>query len=83
MKCAIGLCLMFLSACVSQNTVLMNDRGQTVNCSNWGFGLIGAPVAYAEHRKCIEKANAAGYHTAPDTQPPKDPPATSHNQNAS
>ena len=71
MKFALGLCLIFLTACVSQNTVLMNERGQTVHCQNWGVGIIGAPLAYAEHQDCVKKAKEAGY-----TEPgplPKEP----------
>ena len=52
---------LFLSGCVSESTVLRNSDGKTFNCNAWGFGVIGAPVAMAEHSDCINKAHAAGY----------------------
>lgn len=81
MKVTIGLCLIFLSACVSQNTVLMNERGQAVACKNWGFGVIGAPLAYAEHKACVKNANAAGYIIPSEVPASKPTPAKSSNPN--
>lgn len=49
-------------ACVSEHEALRNDRGQVVNCSNEGWGWIGAPVAMANQSDCIKKAEAAGFH---------------------
>jgi hypothetical protein len=81
MKLTLGLCLLFLSACVSQNTVLMNSRGQTVQCRNWGVGILGAPIAYAEHQECVKSANAAGYTINREIPDPKPAPAKSSNPN--
>lgn len=63
-RAIIPLCLL-LSGCVSETSVLRNQAGQTVDCSQWGFGLIGAPVAMAAHSDCMKKAQAAGYSEAP------------------
>lgn len=50
-----------LGGCVSESTVLRNPEGKTYNCDAWGFGVIGAPVAMAQHSDCVNKAHAAGY----------------------
>lgn len=50
-----------LSACVSQKATLVNARGETARCNQWGFGLVGVPVALAQHEKCLKDAKAAGY----------------------
>lgn len=52
------------AACSSQSAMLTNDSGQSVKCENWGFGIIGAPVAMASQSDCVKKANEAGYHEA-------------------
>jgi ABC-type Fe3+ transport system substrate-binding protein len=54
-----------LSACVSEKTTLRNESGQIVRCDNWGFGVIGAPVAIVSHADCVKKAKAAGYSDLP------------------
>lgn len=69
MKFAIGLCLVFLSACVSQSAVLVNPQGQIVSCKNFGWGWIGAPVAMASQHDCVKKAKAAGYSDAAGSIP--------------
>jgi len=50
------------AGCSSQSAILTNDSGQSVKCENWGFGIIGAPVAMASQSDCVKKANEAGYH---------------------
>ena len=50
------------AGCSSQSAILTNDSGQAVKCENWGFGIIGAPVAMASQSDCVKKANEAGYH---------------------
>jgi len=78
MKIAIGLCLIFLSACVSQSAVLVNPQGKSIVCRNSGWGWIGAPVAMSNQSECIKKAKAAGYMDVaavspeqPETKPTK------------
>lgn len=61
MKLIISLALLTISGCVSQSTVLVNDKGQAIACNNSGWGVIGAPVAAAQHSNCLKRAQAAGY----------------------
>lgn len=73
MKTAIAMVLaLALTGCVSERTMLTNKDGQVVHCDGWGFGVIGAPVAMAQHADCMKKAHAAGYSEAP---PPAAPAA--------
>jgi hypothetical protein len=60
-----GLALTLLSGCVSEKAVLTNNAGQAVHCDHWGFGIIGAPVAMAQHSDCVKKAQEAGYSETP------------------
>jgi|SRR5579871_5448032 len=70
---AMALAAITTAGCSSQSAVLTNDTGQSVKCENWGFGIIGAPVAMASQSDCVKKANEAGYHVggkpAPGTAP--------------
>lgn len=60
-----ALAALGLSACVSQSSTLVNDKGEVMHCDNFGFGLIGMPIAMAQHDDCLKKAKAAGYSTHP------------------
>ena len=64
-KIGVALSFLMLTGCVSEKTTLRNERGQVVQCNQWGFGVIGAPVAIAEHADCVKKAKAAGYSDMP------------------
>ena len=68
-RIAIGLILVSLTGCVSESTMLQNPQGQQLKCSGWGFGVIGVPVALAEHADCMKKAHAAGYSETPTQAP--------------
>jgi hypothetical protein len=60
-----------LSACVSEKAALTNRDGNVVHCDNWGFGIIGTPVALIGHHNCVARAKAAGYSEFPgSTAPP-------------
>lgn len=61
MKLFLALLVVGLCGCVSQSAILVNSEGKAVKCNNWGFGIIGVPVAMSEQSKCIKKANADGY----------------------
>lgn len=50
-----------LSGCVSEKTTLTNSAGKQMHCDNWGFGVVGTPVAMAAHHHCVEQAHDAGY----------------------
>jgi hypothetical protein len=50
--------------CASQSQVLINPiTKNTVNCSTWGFGWIGAPIAIISYHKCVNSYKALGYIT--------------------
>lgn len=60
-----------LSGCVSESTILRNPQGQTQRCENWGFGLIGAPVAMSAQAACVKHAREAGFsETGKEVPPP-------------
>lgn len=64
-KIALAAMVILFAGCVSESTMLRNDKGQTVQCKNFGFGLIGTPVALAQHADCVKKAKVAGYSDVP------------------
>jgi len=64
-KILAALSFLVLAGCVSEKTTLRNERGQVVQCNQWGFGIVGVPVAVAEHADCVKKAKAAGYSDLP------------------
>lgn len=55
-----------LSACVSQSTILTNQKGQWVRCSASGGGWLGAPMAANNHSRCVEDFEKLGYLPVPD-----------------
>ena len=62
MKTIIIICLLFLSGCVSMNTMMVNPTtNETQPCHAWGFGWIGVPVALVAHNNCVNKFKEAGY----------------------
>lgn len=72
----IAVLSVFLASCVSYKSVLVNAEGETTNCNQWGFGILGAPMAVAQHKECIKVAESAGYRQKPPakkfTTPPLD-----------
>jgi len=65
---------LMLTACVSQDAVLVNERGQAVRCRNSGWGYIGAPVAMSQQKACMKNAQAQGYRVPAGNAPLQDPP---------
>lgn len=57
--------VLILSACVSQSTMLMNQKGQWVRCSASGGGWLGAPMAANNHSRCVEDFEKIDYITVP------------------
>ena len=57
--------VLILSACVSQSTMLMNQKGQWVRCSASGGGWLGAPMAANNHSRCVEDFEKIGYIPVP------------------
>lgn len=60
------------AGCVTNGAVMLrNTQGSTITCQgNWGFGIVGAPVAMAQHSNCIKKAHEAGYYEIGQPIPP-------------
>lgn len=51
-----------LSGCYSSNRKLFHpNTGHSVDCSAWGFGWLGAPVAYASTQSCLSSHHDLGY----------------------
>ncbi len=55
-----GLMALLVSGCVNTDQTLTKD-GHTVNCNTVGWGLIGAPIAYASYRHCVDFYLSQGY----------------------
>ena len=48
--------------CAAPRQVMIHPTTkQQVNCSSWGFGIIGAPAALATYSECKDKYTALGY----------------------
>lgn len=61
MKAALILLPLMLSGCATESAMLVNNSGQTLQCSNQGWGWLGAPMAVHYQHECLDKAKAAGY----------------------
>lgn len=59
---------LMLSACVSQSTILTNQKGQWVRCHASGGGWLGAPMAANNHARCVEDFEKIGYVPVPEVQ---------------
>lgn len=69
-----------LTGCASFNTPMKNAENQVVTCSNWGWGWLGTPIAYASQLKCESDFKEKGYVAFSDVAPPsvaKNSPAES------
>lgn len=54
-------CLL-LGACASVQTAMENPQThQRQDCSAWGFGVIGVPIALLSHYECVRNLKKAGY----------------------
>lgn len=64
-KSVFGVMLLFqfsLMGCAVTNKVMINPTTkEKVNCSTWGFGVVGTPLAVASYLKCVNEAEALGY----------------------
>jgi hypothetical protein len=59
---SLGLFLLTLgvAGCTTQETVMVNDRGEELRCGSWGYGL-GALAADSQQRDCVRDAEKRGY----------------------
>ena len=53
--------LLFLSACVSMQQILVDPSGHLMTCQAYGEGMIGATHATEIQNTCLDQARAAGY----------------------
>lgn len=67
--------VLFLAGCAAPSKVMINPKtGHQIDCSTWGIGWLGTPVAIAAYQDCINKSRALGYIPMKDeelTGPPK------------
>lgn len=54
--------LAWLAGCAFTSDKMEDDDGAVVDCSKWGVGLIGAPLALYRSRDCVKKSQSAGLH---------------------
>ncbi len=52
---------LLLSACASTSTKMVNSTGQVADCSTWGVGWLGAPVALIQAHECEKRHRAMGF----------------------
>ena len=55
-----------LTACVSTSTMLINEQGKWMRCASSGGGYVGAPMALANHSRCVEEMERMGYIVLPE-----------------
>jgi hypothetical protein len=62
------LCLVVgLIACVTQRTILVNDRGEELTCEVKGWGFIGSLATYNKQDECVAEAVKRGYRLKQQT----------------
>ena len=49
MRIIATLSLLLLFGCVTPSTILVNEKGQTIRCSAYGYGMMGIAVAEKIH----------------------------------
>jgi S1-C subfamily serine protease len=57
--------MIFLGACVSPSTTLVNDQGVIVHCSATGFGIVSGTMANNRFEECVSTAQMNGFVEAP------------------
>jgi len=61
--------LLSLTGCAATNELMVNPQtGMTQNCSAFGFGIIGVPVALGLQAECENNLKKAGYVTSSEFQ---------------
>jgi hypothetical protein len=50
-----------LVGCVTQRTILVNDRGEELTCEVKGWGFIGSLATYNKQDDCVAEAERRGY----------------------
>jgi hypothetical protein len=50
-----------LISCVTQRTILVNDRGEELTCEVKGWGFIGSLASQNKQADCVAEAERRGY----------------------
>jgi hypothetical protein len=50
-----------VAGCVTQRTILINDRGEELTCQVKGWGFIGSLASYNKQDECVAEAAQRGY----------------------
>ena len=64
MKCVIisFIITLLFSGCCAPNQIMVNPMdGTTIDCSTYGWGWAGTPMALMNHYRCIERYEGIGY----------------------
>jgi hypothetical protein len=56
-----------LVGCVTQRTILVNDRGEELTCEVKGWGFIGSLATYNKQDDCVAEAERRGYRLKQQT----------------
>ena len=63
------LAVIVLTGCAAPSQVMVNPKTwQQMDCSTWGFGWLGTPMALASYQDCINKSRAMGYITIEEAE---------------
>jgi hypothetical protein len=59
-----------LAGCVTDKTVLTNDRGRTKTCETKGrIGIVSGMILHERQKHCVDEAKVEGYKEAVPTTP--------------
>jgi len=54
--------VLFLAGCAAPSQMMVNpNTGHKIDCSTWGIGWLGTPVALAAYVSCVSKSKKLGY----------------------
>src|SRR5688572_26021690 len=67
MKVVFILSVLFLTACTTPSTMLVNREGKVMRCASYGYGNVPAiAVAGQMHSRCVSDAQRIGFIPLPD-----------------
>lgn len=58
-----------LAGCVTERAVLLNERGETLTCETYGYGLFPSMLASGKQDQCIADAERRGYRLKQSQEP--------------
>jgi hypothetical protein len=68
--------LSMLGGCAAPRTEMVNNKGQKVECSAFGMGVLGTLVAVSMQQTCVDQHNKQGFHQVPAAPASTTAPAT-------